>query len=322
MSLKTRLIRFKKGFKLSEHSITIFRRIVQITAFILINYIILELIFSINLLLFNGLFKILPVLGSPNNSLTGGAGIVEYIYFAFAEGIIPIFLIGVLILIFLTSNRFFCGWICPVGTIQDACYAIPSKNKKSPKKETHNKLLKIKFVPVILVFFILIPLFISNIYDPEFNANYRKSILMFAQNPLGFFSLSEFIFYTLPNVVGDVFEAGDLLPLFSNFASFILYVVFLAIIIGSVWYPRLYCRYFCPSGAIFSIVSKYSFLKLSRSPVKCVGRSECGKCEIVCPKQIRILDEPFEFYSGNGECNFCLKYKEVCSYKAINIRFG
>ena len=90
----------------------------------------------------------------------------------------------------------------------------------------------------------------------------------------------------------------------------------------SVWYPRIYCRYLCPFGAIASSISEYSFLKLSRSPVRCVGRTECGICEKVCPKQIRILDEPFEFFTGKGECNYCLKCRELCPYNAINIKFN
>jgi len=89
-----------------------------------------------------------------------------------------------------------------------------------------------------------------------------------------------------------------------------------------VWYPRIYCRYICPFAAVSSAITDYAFLKLSRNPVKCVGRSECGICEDICPKQIRILDEPFEFFTGKGECNFCLECKEKCPHDAILIKFG
>jgi ferredoxin len=73
------------------------------------------------------------------------------------------------------------------------------------------------------------------------------------------------------------------------------------------------------------LFSRFSFLKFKRNPVKCVGRRECGECESVCPLQIRILDEPFEGFTGNGECNLCGKCKEVCNklpYDAINLKFG
>ena len=77
----------------------------------------------------------------------------------------------------------------------------------------------------------------------------------------------------------------------------------------------------CPFGAIAAAVSDYSFLKLTRSPVRCVGKA-CGICERVCPKQVRMLDEPYESFTGNGECNLCLRCKERCPHNAIGIRFG
>jgi polyferredoxin len=231
----------------------------------------LELIFSINLLSLNNFIKVLPILNSPRNPLSNGAGILEYIFYSISDGIIPLFLIAVLIMVLLFTNRVFCGWICPIGTFQDACAAIPA-NKRKVKPSTHKSLLKIKYVFVILI---------------------REMIL-----------------------------TGSIQPLFSNFIVFFVFFFYIALIVLSVWYPRLYCRYICPFGAVASAVGEYSFLKLSRNPVKCVGRTECGICEKFCPKQIRMLDEPFEFFTGKGECNFCLKCKELCPHDAINIKFG
>lgn len=310
-----------KGFKIKNRSITIIRHIVQFFAFILINYIILELIFSINLLSLGGVFRTLPILNSPRNSNSTGAGILEIIFFSLTEGIIPIFLIGVLILVLLLTNRFFCGWICPIGAIQDACAAIPTK-KRTIKISTHERLLKIKYIFVIFMIIIVIPLGITWSANPEFYTEYRENLGDFGDKPMAYFSLSEYIFVYFPNIIKDIFDTGSLTPLFSNLLVFLIFFFYLIIMVLSVWYPRIYCRYFCPFGAIASVVSEYSFLKLSRSPVRCVGRSGCGICERVCPKQIRILDEAFEFFTGKGECNLCMKCKERCPYGAIDIKIG
>ena len=80
---------------LKSHSTSIIRHIVQIIAFIIINYVILELIFLVNLLSFEGLVKMLPILNSPRNALSNGAGIVEYIFFFLAEGVFPFLLLGI-----------------------------------------------------------------------------------------------------------------------------------------------------------------------------------------------------------------------------------
>ena len=315
-----------KDLKLRDHLITIFRRIVQIIAFILINYVIIEVIFAINLLGLEGLLKILPILNSPRNPLSNGAGILEYIFFFITEGILPIFLIGILIIIILFTSRFFCGWICPIGTIQDACAAIPTKKKTVRITEgkiiNHKNLLKVKYVIVIILIILVVPLAFARTLNFSFYLDYRANIGDFGQKPLSFFSLSEYIFVFFPNLIMEIFQTGSLAPLFSNLLVFIISIFYLVLIVLSVWYPRLYCRYFCPFAAVSSVISEYSFLKLSRSPVRCVGRTECGLCEKVCPKQIRILDEPFEFFTGKGECNYCLKCKESCPYNAIDIKIG
>ena len=119
-----------KRLKIRKNSIKISRRIIQILAFLLINYVILETILPINLISFEGIVKVLPILNSPRNPLSNGAGILEYIFFSMGEGAFPFFLLAILILVLLFTNRVFCGWICPIGSIQDLCAAVPTKKKK------------------------------------------------------------------------------------------------------------------------------------------------------------------------------------------------
>ena len=301
--------------KIKENSTTIIRHTIQIIAFLTINYIIIELIFPINLIGLDGFIKILPILNSPRNPLSGGAGILEYIFYALATGIFPFLMIALLLLVLLISNRFFCGWICPIGAIEDACAAIPTKKRKF-KTQTHQALLKIKYVFVIIMVIIIVPLGVVHNTNYVLYSDFKDSIGAFATQPVGYFSLSEFLFVYFPKIIQEIFPFK-----WEYLGSYVIIGFYFLIIFLSVWYPRFYCRYFCPFAAVASVVTDYSFLKLSRNPVKCVGRSECGECERVCPKQIRILDEPFEFFTGKGECNICLKCKEKCPYKAIEIKF-
>lgn len=305
---------------IKNRSTTIVRRVIQFIAFFLINYVILELIFAINLLSLNNLVKGLPVLNSPRNPVSTGAGILEYIFFSLTEGIFPLLLIGVLILVILLTNRVFCGWICPIGTIQDVCAGFPTK-KKVIKPKTHRSLLKVKYAIVVILVVLLIPLALTRFTNQAFYLDYRANLGDFGDKPLSYFSLSEFIFVFFPNIIKEMVVRGNLVPLFSNLIFIIIFFLYIALLVLSVWYPRIYCRYFCPFGAVASTISEYSFLKLSRNPVRCVGRTECGICEKKCPKQIRILDEPFEFFTGKGECNYCLTCKELCPYDAIETKF-
>ena len=315
-----------KKLNLKERKTTLVRRIVQIISFLFINYIIIEIIFSINLYSFQGIVKVLPILNSPRNPLSEGAGILEYIFYTIAQGEFPFLLIGILIVVLLLTNRFFCGWICPIGTIQDGICAIPTKERKFTA-DTHNTLKNFKYLLVIVIIIVIVPLGFTQNTDLVFYFQYKRNIGEWAQKPMGFFSLSEYIFVYIPDMFTKMWERQSLEPLVEgefpqNILPLARVIFFIVIIALAVFYPRFYCRYICPFGAVASVVSDYSLLKLSRSPVRCVGRAECGICERVCPMQIKILDEPFEFFTGKGECIYCLKCKERCPYDAIEYKFG
>ena len=269
-------LRFRR-LKIRENAITLTRRIIQILAFLVVNYIILEAILPINLLSLEGLTKFLPILNSPRNPLSKGGGILEYIFFSMAEGVFPFFFIAVLLLVLLFSNRFFCGWICPIGSIQDACAAIPTKKRKF-KIKTHKSLLNIKYVFIIITIIIIFPLGILKNANVLFYNDFKTQLGIFAQQPIGFFSLSEFIFVFFPYLIQNIFLPVQFGAL--EFGGYLVLIFYSLIIVLSVWYPRIYCRYICPFAAVSSAVTDYSFLKLARNPVKCVGRSECGICAV------------------------------------------
>ena len=310
-----------RNFNFAEQKTSIIRRIVQVLAFILINYAIIEFIFSINLISIEGTIKLLPILNSPRNPISSGTGFGEYIFYSLAEGEFPFFIISMFLMITLLSGRFFCGWICPIGTIQDGLSAI-TPEKRSVRLDRHETYLNIKFVILVPIFLIVMAMGITKSVNVVYYFEIKEFLGPLGQKPLSYFSLSEYIFVFFPNMITQMVDSQGLAPLFSSALVFFIFIFYIAMLIVGIWHPRAYCRYICPYGAMCSVVSDYSFLKLSRSPVKCVGRADCGKCEKVCPKQIRILDEPFEFFTGGGECNFCLKCRETCPYGAINIKFG
>jgi len=199
-------LRFKR-LKIRKNSIKISRRIIQIFAFLIINYFILEAFLPINLISLEGLTKVLPIQNSPRNPFSNGAGILEFIFKSMAwEGIFPFFLLGVLILVLLFSNRIFCGWICPIGSIQDLCAAIPTKKKKV-RITIHNKILNIKYGIIIIIVLIIFPLgiLIHANASYHFRITFNTPLGAFAEQPIGWFSLSEFIFVFFPHVIQNIF---------------------------------------------------------------------------------------------------------------------
>ncbi|MHC1684456.1 MAG: 4Fe-4S binding protein [Clostridiaceae bacterium] len=67
-------------------------------------------------------------------------------------------------------------------------------------------------------------------------------------------------------------------------------IILIIILIGSLLYDRFFCKYLCPMGAVYGIISKISFTKIVRNNDKCVN---CGICSKNCPVNIKVsqLDE-------------------------------
>ncbi len=301
--------------------ISVVRKIVQLFSFIIINFVILELIFSIDLTFIEETLQILPFLHTPRDSWSTGAGLFEYILYLLGQGEFPYFLIGLFILITLFTGRFFCGWVCPTGFIQDLVSIFP----KLPKKMGINiddTLKKLKKYLFIIIFFIMIVLNVFSFSAIEFYTEFQIYFENFLNSPLSGFSLSEFLFYTLPSAVMIFISSMSLNDVFATPFNAVIFIFYIVILGVSIYYPRFYCRVLCPYGAASAYISEYAFLKFTRNPVRCTGRRECGRCEKICPIEIRILDEPYEGFTGNGECNLCGMCKEACPHDAIKLKFN
>ncbi len=56
-------------------------------------------------------------------------------------------------------------------------------------------------------------------------------------------------------------------------------------LIASVFYDRFFCKYLCPMGALYGLVSKLGLYRVRRDESKCI---DCGKCDKVCPVDLPV----------------------------------
>ena len=83
-------------------------------------------------------------------------------------------------------------------------------------------------------------------------------------------------------------------------------VLLLLIFIGSLFVQRFFCRYFCPMGAIYSLISQASFLKIDKP------RDGCGKCHLCTSKCPMGMDLTKKDRIAGGECISCQKCVSWC----------
>jgi NAD-dependent dihydropyrimidine dehydrogenase PreA subunit len=64
-------------------------------------------------------------------------------------------------------------------------------------------------------------------------------------------------------------------------------IILIVILVGSLLYDRFFCKYLCPMGAFYGLVSKLSPSKITRNESTCVS---CGICNKNCPMNIKVSE--------------------------------
>ena len=201
------------------------------------------------------------------------------------------YVLGILLLYGVMLGRTVCGWICPLGWIQELLHRIPTpKIRKSAVTRT---LTWLKYL-VLAVFVILLPLWYGLAYD---------------------IPLPAFCKYICP--AGTLEGAIGLLPTNHDFFSMLgilftrKYVIMLVIALACVFCYRSFCRFLCPLGAIYGLFSRFAVIGVRVDLNRC---NHCGACVRHCEMDVRR--------AGDHECIHCGKCMEHCSEGAISIRAG
>lgn len=198
--------------------------------------------------------------------------------------------ISMYILGFLTAagglaGRWFCGWLCPFGLIQELVGKVSSRKLRVPYLFTRIKYL-------LLILLVLLP--IVWVDSDGFGSTYFCKYIC----PEG--TLAAGIPLLLAN------------PELRNMAGmqFWLKVGILGLILGaSTIINRPFCRMICPLGAFYGLFNRLALLRIHYHADNCIS---CGRCRKACPMG---PDLPAQFNSS--ECVRCFSCMETCPSSAI-----
>ncbi|HIZ84204.1 MAG TPA: 4Fe-4S binding protein [Firmicutes bacterium] len=78
---------------------------------------------------------------------------------------------------------------------------------------------------------------------------------------------------------------------------------------------RAFCKYICPITVFLKPASYFSLFRIRVEKEKCIG---CGKCERVCPMNVKV---PYNSRSKKHatECILCMKCVEECPQNALRL---
>ena len=179
-------------------------------------------------------------------------------------------------------GRFFCGWMCPMGSVID----IASKRMKKGKPLAFLKGRLKYYVLFIVLFAALFNMNLAGLLDPM--AIFVR-FLTFAFYPLlGFLGREGWV--GLYRLIGDsrdyldpgyTFLKSYLLPFRDTFYPLALVSLFffVGVLVLEKFERRNWCRNLCPLGTLLGFVGPLSFFR--RLPVRLCA--DCGDCRDHCP---------------------------------------
>ena len=225
-------------------------------------------------------------------------------------------------------SKLFCGYLCPLGTVQDIIKRLRVKFRiksiKIANGSAIDKILRIiKYALLFLIFYMTVEeseLFCKNL-DPYYAVatGFQGEITLWM-------SIVSICVLVIGSLVVDMFWCSYLCPLgaISNSLKFWVWigvlfgVYFAANVIGAGIPWAVLLGAFCIIGyllEVFNAKPKYQILHVLKNESAC---NNCGLCQKMCPYHIDLRT----FHNGkinHVDCTLCGECVAACANKALNV---
>ncbi|HOW85960.1 MAG TPA: 4Fe-4S binding protein [Candidatus Aminicenantes bacterium] len=212
-------------------------------------------------------------------------------------------------------GRIFCGWVCPLGAVNQLSSFLFKKAKfLRPPREDKASLAPKYYILVLVLVGALLGLDLAGYLDP---LSFLTRSFALAVLPSLAQALSGLggILYGL-GAAGLARSVSQLLQNWTINTTFIqgfsVGLFFLAAVGLNARRERFWCRYLCPTGALLGLLSRWNLVKLRIDDEACI---KCGLCTQHCETQAHPY--PNDGWKS-GECVYCLNCASRCPTAAIH----
>jgi uncharacterized protein with FMN-binding domain len=181
-------------------------------------------------------------------------------------------------------GRFFCGFLCSFGAMGDFLWFLSKKTIKSKFRPSEPLDAGLKWVKYGLLLYIVVVFWTLNLIALDSTAS--------------------------PWTIFGMYASLDGWPA----AKYLLSLgglMLLLIMAGSLFIERFFCRYLCPLGAIFAVVSKLRLFHIHKN------RDHCKSCRL-CTNNCAMGIPLYQYDKiTSGECINCFACMEGCPQKNV-----
>ena len=190
-----------------------------------------------------------------------------------------IILFGGLVALGIVLSRFFCGWFCAFGALQGLFGWLGKKifRRRFAIPQKLDSILRYAKYPILV------------------------AILYFT------WKTGELVIRPYDPFAAYGHLSAGIATVWSEFT--VGFVLLIAIILLSIFYDRVFCKYLCPLGAILAILSRIPLFRIRRSATTCIS---CSRCDRTCPMNVDV-SRPESVNSV--ECIVCMECITVCPTK-------
>jgi polyferredoxin/ferredoxin len=189
-------------------------------------------------------------------------------------------------------GRFFCGWLCPFGSIHHFVSCLGNRSKPIAQQIKLNDYRKGQSVKYFILVFLL-----AAAAFPSISATLQTGLL----DPIPLVTRS--VNLVLLPVLDKPFSLLSVAQR-SYELAWLIFAFFLTVVLLNLVIPRFYCRFICPLGALFGIISRFAIWRIGKNKNACTNCRLChthcqGGCEPA--STIRI-----------AECVLCFNCRQDC----------
>lgn len=200
-------------------------------------------------------------------------------------GLFPqIILVSAVFLITALWGRFFCGFLCSFGMLQELLFFFSRRTLFKKVRIPGRFDAVMKYLKYGILAFITAGVWILALPVDS------------SLSPWGVFGML---------VSGNLSVVSRAIPTVG-------FVLLLAIAGGSLFVERFFCRYLCPLGALFAMTSGKRLYKVRRRSDTCTS---CGLCTRMCGMGIHI---PEKDAVVSGECIQCMQCLSICPKESLS----